>query len=286
MHLLPQYGLSINAIRQDGFEVSDQIYMAVHGDNYFAMTKSLGRAAVDGKRVVAAEGARLKNIPPDLAAAPRAELLWQPASEAVARVMGLSNVLHGEVVKATPDRIQIAWRGHALEAVNSPTRSYLPPPDSPIAFFIRPEYVRLVRKDRRAPDAAHHMNLMRGTVVGEPTLGKGEFQSSRVLPGGFTVLVSAGEALGPAPSGASRTPAPPSPPSCTRKPPGPLCAPVVAGRPWSPRRGKSGGRGRRRWGASVTPTVWPASSTASRAGSIAHRGGSNAPSPLRASRPC
>src|SRR5262249_8857969 len=59
-------------------------------------------------------------------AAARAELLWQPASEAVARVMGLSNVLHGEVVKATPDRIQIAWRGHTLEAVNSPTRSYLP----------------------------------------------------------------------------------------------------------------------------------------------------------------
>jgi molybdate transport system ATP-binding protein len=104
-------------------------------------------------------------------AAPRAELLWQPASEAVARVMGLRNVLHGTVVKAMPDRIQIAWRGHTLEAVNSPTHSYLPPPESPIAFFIRPEYVRLVRKDRSAPDAAHHMNLMRGTVAGEADFG-------------------------------------------------------------------------------------------------------------------
>jgi molybdate transport system ATP-binding protein len=104
-------------------------------------------------------------------AAPRAELLWQPASEAVARVMGLRNVLHGTVVKATPDRIQIAWRGHTLEAVNSPTHSYLPQPESPIAFFIRPEYVRLVRKDRSAPDAAHHMNLMRGTVAGEADFG-------------------------------------------------------------------------------------------------------------------
>jgi molybdate transport system ATP-binding protein len=103
--------------------------------------------------------------------APRAELLWQPASESVARVMGLRNVLHGVVVKAMPDRIQIAWRGHTLEAVNSPTRSYLPAPESPIAFFIRPEYVRLVRKDRTAPDAAHHMNLMRGTVVGEGDFG-------------------------------------------------------------------------------------------------------------------
>jgi molybdate transport system ATP-binding protein len=104
-------------------------------------------------------------------AAPRAELLWQPASEAVARIMGLRNVLHGTVVKAMPDRIQIAWRGQILEAVNSPTRSYLPPPDSPIAFFIRPEYVRLVRKDRGAPDVAHHMNLMRGTLAGEADFG-------------------------------------------------------------------------------------------------------------------
>jgi len=104
-------------------------------------------------------------------AAARAELLWQPASEAVARVMGLRNVLQGVVVKATPDRIQIAWRGHTLEAVNSPTRSYLPAPDSPIAFFIRPEYVRLVRKDRRALDATHHMNQMRGTVVGDSDFG-------------------------------------------------------------------------------------------------------------------
>ena len=103
--------------------------------------------------------------------APRAELLWQPASEAVARIMGLRNVLRGTVLKATPDRIQIRWRGQTLEAVNSPTRSYLPPPDSPIAFFIRPEYVRLIRKDRGAPDPGHHMNLMSGTLVGEADFG-------------------------------------------------------------------------------------------------------------------
>src|SRR5207302_5435660 len=58
--------------------------------------------------------------------APRSELLWQPASETVARIMGLRNLLRGVVVKAMPDRIQILWRGHTLEAVNSPTRSYLP----------------------------------------------------------------------------------------------------------------------------------------------------------------
>jgi ABC-type sulfate/molybdate transport systems ATPase subunit len=116
-------------------------------------------------RIVVYDGGRV------VQSAPRAELLWQPASEAVARIMGLRNVLHGTVVKAMPDRIQFAWRGLMLEAVNSPTRSYLPPPESPIAFFIRPEYVRLIRKDRGSPDAAHHMNLMRGRIVGESDFG-------------------------------------------------------------------------------------------------------------------
>ena len=103
--------------------------------------------------------------------APRSELLWQPASETVAHIMGIRNVLRGTVVKATPDRIQLRWRGQLLEAVNSPSRSYLPPPDSPIAFFVRPEYVRLIRKDRELADRTHHMNLMEGTVVGEEDFG-------------------------------------------------------------------------------------------------------------------
>jgi hypothetical protein len=36
-----------------------------------------------------------------------------------------------------------------------------------VAFFIRPEHVRLIRKDRPAPDAAHHMNVLSGSLVGE-----------------------------------------------------------------------------------------------------------------------
>ena len=103
--------------------------------------------------------------------APRTELLWQPASESVARIMGIPNILHGTVIKATPDRIQLRWRGQILEAVNSPTHSYLPPPEAPIAFFIRPEYVRLIRKDRGPADPQHHMNLMTGVVVADEDFG-------------------------------------------------------------------------------------------------------------------
>lgn len=118
-----------------------------------------------GDQVVVYEDGRV------IQSAPRAELLWRPASQAVARIVGLRNVLQGTVLKATPDRVQFRWRGQILEAVNSPTRSYLPPPDSPLAFFIRPEYVRLIRKDRSPADPAHHMNLMRGEVVDEEDFG-------------------------------------------------------------------------------------------------------------------
>jgi molybdate transport system ATP-binding protein len=104
-------------------------------------------------------------------ASSKTEFLWQPTSERVASLIGIRNLLHGTVVKATPDRIQLRWRGQLLEAVNSPTRAYLPPPESPVAFFIRPEYVRLIRKDRLAPDERHHMNLMRGRVIGQADLG-------------------------------------------------------------------------------------------------------------------
>ena len=118
-----------------------------------------------GDHIVVYEGGRV------VQAAPRSELLWQPASEAVARIMSIPNVLHGTVVKATADRIQLRWRGQLLEAVNSPAHAYLPPPDAPLAFFIRPEYVRLIRKDRGAADPAHHMNVMHGTVVDEADFG-------------------------------------------------------------------------------------------------------------------
>ena len=118
-----------------------------------------------GDRIVVYEAGRV------IQTAPRAELLWQPASERVAGIVGIRNVLHGTVLKATPDRIQFHWRGQLLEAVNSPRRSYLPAPDSPLAFFIRPEYVRLIRKDRGSPDPGHHMNLMQGRVVSAADFG-------------------------------------------------------------------------------------------------------------------
>ena len=129
------------------------------------VTHDLTEAYRLGDRIVVYQEGRV------IQAAPRAELLWRPSSRSVARIMGIRNVMQGVTLKATADRIQFRWRGQVLEAVNSPTRSYLPAPDSPLAFYIRPEYVRLLRKDRAGLDGVHHMNLMSGTVVREVDLG-------------------------------------------------------------------------------------------------------------------
>ena len=93
------------------------------------------------------------------------------ATGVAAGILGIRNILRGTVVKASPDRIQLRWRGQLLEAVNSPVRSYLPEADSSLAFFIRPEYVRLIRKDRGVTDPVHHMNLLSGEIVREADFG-------------------------------------------------------------------------------------------------------------------
>lgn len=129
------------------------------------VTHDLAEAFQLADRVVVYEAGRV------VQQAPKTELLSAPASERVARLMGVRNILSGTVLKAMPDRIQLRWRGQTLEAVNSPTHSYLPEPGAPLSFFIRPEYVRLIRKDRAPADALHHMNLMAGRVVGEADFG-------------------------------------------------------------------------------------------------------------------
>ena len=129
------------------------------------VTHDLSEAYQLADRVIVYDHGRI------IQASSKTEFLWQPSSERVAGLIGMRNLVQGTVVKAAPDRIQLRWRGQLLEAVNSPARAYLPAAGSPIAFFIRPEYVRLIRKDRMAPDDRHHMNVMRGRVVGEADQG-------------------------------------------------------------------------------------------------------------------
>jgi molybdate transport system ATP-binding protein len=129
------------------------------------VTHDLAEAYQLADRVVVYERGRV------LQSAPKSELLWQPTSERVARLIGLRNLLTASVVKATPEILQIRWRGQTLEAVNSPSRLFLPSPGTLLPFFIRPEYVRLIRKDRPGLDPGRHMNLLDGEVVGESDEG-------------------------------------------------------------------------------------------------------------------
>jgi molybdate transport system ATP-binding protein len=135
------------------------------GRTVVLVTHDLAEAYQLGDRLVLYDAGRV------VQAAPKEALLTRPASETVGRLMGVRNIVRGTVVKASPDRIEIAWRGHTVEAVNSPTDPYWAPAGTPVAFFIRPEYVRLIRKDRPNPDPAHHMNVLRGTLVGEVDQG-------------------------------------------------------------------------------------------------------------------
>jgi hypothetical protein len=89
----------------------------------------------------------------------------------VARILGLRNILQGTVLEATPERIQLRWRGQILETRNRPDRHFLPPPGSALAFFVRAEDPRLLRKDGPPPDANHHTNILAGRVVREVDLG-------------------------------------------------------------------------------------------------------------------
>ncbi len=101
-------------------------------------------------------------------AAPKSEILSRPASERVARLFGVRNILEGRVVDASPLEIRLAWRGYVLTAANSPPQPCLPARGTMVAFSVRPEYVRLVRKDRPAADL---QNRIEGRIVAELDMG-------------------------------------------------------------------------------------------------------------------
>ena len=106
-----------------------------------------------------------------LQSASRRDVVRRPSSEAVARIMGMRNILRGTVVRSTPERIWLQWRDHLLEAVNPPGSSFRPSAGRAVSFHVRPELVRLIRKDRPSSDPTRHRNLLEAVVVGGNDLG-------------------------------------------------------------------------------------------------------------------
>jgi len=95
------------------------------------------------------------------------DLLWNPSSERVARLIGARNVLSGVIAENGAESVVLNWRGAKLHAARSPTHALDARPGDRLAFFVRPEYVRLIRKDRGTPDPARHGNIFHGHIVGD-----------------------------------------------------------------------------------------------------------------------
>lgn len=95
------------------------------------------------------------------------DLLWNPSSERVARLIGARNILRATVADSSGDSIILDWRGGRLEAARSPSHELHARPGDALAFFVRPEYVRLIRKNRPVTDGLRQTNLFHGDIVGE-----------------------------------------------------------------------------------------------------------------------
>ena len=95
------------------------------------------------------------------------DLLWHPPSERVARLIGARNILRATIADSSGDSIVLDWRGGRLEAARSPSHPLHARTGDQLAFFVRPEYVRLIRKNRPVTDGLRQTNLFRGDIVGE-----------------------------------------------------------------------------------------------------------------------
>lgn len=71
------------------------------------------------------------------------EVVARPDTLKVAQATGLKNILHGRVLEATPEALVIDWQEHALHT--PPQRRCA---GEAVAFFIRPEDIKLVYPDR------------------------------------------------------------------------------------------------------------------------------------------
>ena len=95
------------------------------------------------------------------------DLLWNPSSERVARLIGARNILRATIADSSGESIVLDWRGGRLEAARSPSHQLHARPGDQLAFFVRPEYVRLIRKNRQVTDLLRQTNLFHGEIVGE-----------------------------------------------------------------------------------------------------------------------
>ena len=96
------------------------------------------------------------------------DLLWNPSSERVAQTdWRQKHPPRHPSPNPRIDSIVLDWRGGRLEAARSPSHQLRTQPGESLAFFVRPEYVRLIRKNRPVTEGLRQTNLFQGDIVGE-----------------------------------------------------------------------------------------------------------------------
>ena len=95
------------------------------------------------------------------------DLLWNPSSERIAKLIGARNILRAPIAEPPGDSIVLNWRGRRLEAARSPSHPLKASVGDSLAFFVRPEYVRLIRKNRPVAHGSRRTNSFHGEIVGE-----------------------------------------------------------------------------------------------------------------------
>ena len=145
----------------------DDLAVALRGFGKTAVvvTHDLGEACQLADQIVVYDNGRV------LQQGAKSEVLARPASPAVASVLGIRNILEGEVLESTPEFIRLLWRGQELQAANWPERPDLPAAGTRVGFFVHPEHVRLMRKDRHEHAGVRRVNRVDGRIVGETDLG-------------------------------------------------------------------------------------------------------------------
>lgn len=104
---------------------------------------------------------------------PREHVFRRPATPAVARFLGMTNILRGQLLARQADELQVDWLGHILSLpVMSPdgkaARGLLPGQE--VDLGIRPEEIMFVRQNQ--PLGRHvSENLVQGRIIGDTPHG-------------------------------------------------------------------------------------------------------------------
>ena len=123
------------------------------------VTHDLDEAAMLADRLcVLSHGRTLQTAAPD-------QLIHQPDSVHIARLVGLKNVFRGQVIEQNPAETVIEWRAHQLRAHSQPQFK----PGSAVCWSIPQSHLILHRRNR--PSRGERENPVSGTVADVVRLG-------------------------------------------------------------------------------------------------------------------